>query len=148
MPSATYTSRDGRSVPVDAAFLAWTSGDLSAMLAATSVSTNEIDRHHLLQCIVEATYKNRADTRMRDLCGRHARTHLEEFPRLAPVLKRHCGGTLPRVTTFQYYATLLVEASEYDLAVDVCKVAMSYGLHDGTASGYAGRIARILTKRK
>ena len=142
-----YTIRDGRSTPTDAAFNAWTSGDLDAMLAAANSTTNKVDRHHLLQGIVEGTYKRRTELEMRALCTQYAEVHLMEFPAIAPVLKRQCQGVLPRVTTFQHYATVLAEDGSYDQAVEVCKTAIQYGLYDGTASGFEGRIARILKKR-
>ena len=142
-----YTLRDGKSIPVDAAFEAWTSGDLDAMLAAASTKTNKVDRHHLLQSIVEASYKRRKERRMRDLCVEYSQIHLSEFSAIAPVLKRQCNGVLPRVTTFQHYATVLTEDGDYDRAVELCRTAIKYGLEDGTASGFEGRITRILKQR-
>lgn len=143
----TYTRRDGTSTPVDAAFLAWTSGDLNAMLSAVSTKTNNVDRHYLLQCIVEATYKRRSDSKMRTLCIQYSEKHLNEFPTIAPALKRQCRGVLPHVTTFQHYATVLTEVGKFDQAIEVCGAAIKYGLHDGTASGFEGRISRILKVR-
>jgi hypothetical protein len=57
----TFTLRQGKSVPVDDAFRAWTSGDLPKMIKAVSIKTNLIDRHFLLQSIVDATYKLRKE---------------------------------------------------------------------------------------
>jgi len=138
-----YTTRLGKTVPVDDAFHAWTSGDLNEMLKALPVKTNLIDRHFLLMGIVDATYKNRTDPKMAQRCAQVAEMHLTEFPKIAPALKKDMDGILPRVTTFQHYATLLSEQGEYDKAIAVCEQAIKYGLRDNTQSGFKGRIERI-----
>ncbi|MFP3441697.1 hypothetical protein R0K18_28600, partial [Pantoea sp. SIMBA_133] len=71
---------------------------------------------------------------------------IQEFPEIKPALAKSLGGILPRVTTFQKYSTLLTEQNSFDRAVEVCEVAISHGLHDGTKGGFEGRIERI--KRK
>jgi hypothetical protein len=71
--------------------------------------------------------------------------HLSELPDIIPPLKLDLG-TLPRISTFQEYATVLAEDGKFEKAIDVCKIALSYGLHDGTKSGFDGRISRIEKK--
>jgi len=73
--------------------------------------------------------------------------HLTEFQQIAPVLKAESGGVLPRVPTFQIYASLLTEQGAFDRAVWVCELALYYGLDDGTKSGLGGRIERIRKKQ-
>ncbi len=141
-----YTLRQGKCIPVDDAFRAWTSGDLDDMLKVASTKTNPIDRHYLLQSIVDAAYKLRKDKQRRQLCIEYAEKHLQEFPSIVQALKNSTGGLLPRVTTFQKYATVLTENGEYTKAIKVCTQAIEYGLHDNTKSGYEGRIARIEKK--
>lgn len=141
--SNAYTTRFGKSVPVDDAFRAWTSGDLDEMLKALNIKTNLIDRHFLLMGIVDATYKNRSDPRMAQICTEIAETHLSEFTNIAPALKKEIDGILPRVTTFQHYATLLSEQGQFERAIEVCESALSFGFHDNTQSGFKGRIERI-----
>jgi tetratricopeptide (TPR) repeat protein len=142
----TFTLRQGRSVPVDDAFRAWTSGDLNLMLKAVATKTNPIDRHFLLQSIVSETYKLRKEEKYRELCIEYAEKHLQEFPSLAPALKEDMGGTLPRISTFQHYAMVLTESGEYEKAISICEQAIKYDLHDNTNSGFEGRIARIRKK--
>lgn len=139
----SFTLRQGKSVAVDEAFEAWTSGDLELMLKAVKSKTNPIDRHFLLQSIVGTTYKLRKEEKFRNLCIEYSEKHLEEFPELAPALKDEMGGSLPRITTFQNYATVLTENKNFDKAIDICIHALSYGLHDNTKSGFNGRIQRI-----
>ena len=149
----SFVTRGGEVRNTDAAFDAWTSGDLKQMLAALNVSTHDIDRHHLLQSIVELTYKERnASRETRDLCEKIARIHLSEFPRLAVALRKEFKGYgsdfLPRVTTFQHFATLLTEDGKFDEAVHICETALSYDLHDRTQGGFEARIERIRKKQK
>lgn len=144
--NTSFTLRQGKSVPVDDAFRAWTSGDLDQMLNAVSTKTNPIDRHFLLQSIVDATYKLREEDKCRNLCIKYAKMHLQEFPAIAPALKEEMDGILPRVTTFQQYATVLTENKEYDRAIAICEKALEFNLHDSTNSGFEGRIARIKKK--
>jgi len=143
---SSFTLRQGKSVPVDDAFRAWTSGDIGLMLKADATKTNPIDRHFLLQSIVTATYKLRKEQKYRELCIEYAEKHLQEFPSLAPALKDDMGGTLPRVSTFQLYATVLTEIGEYEKAISICEQAMKYDIHDNTNSGFEGRIERIRKK--
>ena len=142
----TYVSRQGKYIPADETFNAWTSGDLDKMLKASEIDTNPIDRHFLLQSIVTQTYKLRKEKKYRDLCIKYAEKHLKEFDKIAPALKEDMGGFLPRIMTFQYYSTLLTEIGNYEKAIDICKLAISYGLEDGTKSGFQGRIERIKKK--
>jgi len=142
----TFTLRQGKSVAVDEAFEAWTSGDLELMLKAVNSKTNPVDRHFLLQSIVGETYKLRKEGKYRNLCIKYSEKHMEEFPVIAPALKDEMGGSLPRISTFQHYATVLTENLNFDEAIDICKQAISYGLHDSTKSGFKGRIIRIQKK--
>jgi hypothetical protein len=144
--SVSYTSRLGKTVKVDEVFHAWTSGDLNKMLEVVNLKTNPIDRHFLLQNIVNESYKLRKEKYYRDICIKHSEIHLAEFPNIVPYLKEDMDGELPRVTTFQHYATLLTEDKEYNRAIFVCKEALKYGLSDNTKSGFEGRIERIHKK--
>lgn len=145
---STTTIRFGKSVPVDDAFRAWSSGNLGEMLKAVNTRTNPIDRHFLLQSIVTESYKLRKEEKYRKICHEFAEKHLQEFPSLVPAIKEDMDGTLPRITTFQYYATILTENEEYEKAIEVCQKAISFGLIDGSKAGFEGRIKRILKKIK
>ena len=117
------------------------------MLAALTVPTNLIDRHFLLMGIVNETYRQRQDPTLAAKCAEVSELHLEEFSRIAPALRREMGGVLPRVTTFQHYATLLADEGAFDQAIAVCKLAIEYDLRDNTKSGFLGRIERIRKKQ-
>jgi hypothetical protein len=141
-----WTRRGGQPMAVGLVFEAWTSGDLSRMLGALDTQTNPVDRHFLLMCIVNETYRLRSDFKMAEKCLEVAQMHLDYFPVIAPALKREFDDILPRVSTFQHYATVLTERGEFDLAIKVCETAIVYGLDDGTKGGYRGRIERIKKK--
>lgn len=143
---SSFTIRLREAVPTDQSFDAWTSGNLETMLGAVNTPTNPIDRHFLLQGIVSESYKNRKEAKCREICIKYAEMHLLEFPKIAPKLAEEMGGNLPRISTFQHYSTLLTELGEYEKAISVCNDAISYKLHDGTKSGYEGRIDRITKK--
>ena len=143
----TFITRGNKEIKADEVFLAWGSGDLKRMLAATNYSTNPIDRHFLLQEIVKLTYKNRNGPEMRAQCREYAALHIREFSSIRPHLEKEMDGVLPRVSTFQNLATLLTEDGSYTDAIAVCRRALDLGLDDGTKSGYEGRIARIERKK-
>lgn len=138
--------RNGKVVAADESFEAWTSGDLELMLKAVNTKTNLIDRHFLLQSVVDTTYKLRKEEKYRKMCVEYCEKHLEEFPTIAPALQENSGGILPRITTFQHYATVLTEDQNFDKAIDICNQALMYDLHDNTKSGFSGRILRIEKK--
>ncbi|MCX5734990.1 MAG: hypothetical protein NTW68_11780 [candidate division NC10 bacterium] len=143
----SYVTRLGKTAPADEAWLAWMSADLDRMLGALNTRTNPIDRHFLLMAIVERTYKQRSDPQMAQTCARVAELHLAEFPQIAPALQKEFDGNLPHVGTFQRYATLLTEHGEFEKAINVCRIALSFGLKDDTLSGFEGRIERIRKKQ-
>ena len=98
-----FTLRQGKPIPVDDAFLAWTSGNLDEMLKAVQIKTNLIDRHFLFQSIVTESYKLRKEEKYRDICIEYSERHLQEFPSIVPALKEDMDNCLPTISTFQHY---------------------------------------------
>lgn len=144
--SPKHIYRNNNLIEADEVNDAWGSGNLEDMLAVLNVKTNLIDRHFLLMNIVNLTYKKRVDPKMARKCASIARKHISEFPKIKQALLEDFNGILPRVTTFQHYATLLTELGEYEEAINVCKKAIKFGLKDNTTSGFIGRIERIEKK--
>lgn len=124
---------------------AWSSGNVDLMVVALLTEKSPIDRHFLFQNIVEITYKDRKNSRSRDLCIEYAEMHLAEFKDLSTHLIVQLGS-LPRVTSFQYLATIYTEDNRFRKAIEVCNQALDHGLDDGTKSGFEGRIKRIKSK--
>lgn len=142
-----FVQRLGRSIKADEVFEAWTSADLGRMVRALPLKTNPIDRHFLLQSIVQATYKRRSDPNMRQLCVEIGRLHLSEFPALSQALAAEFDGPLPAVPSFKWLATTLAEGGHFDEGISVCEAADRLGLTDGTTGGYSGRAERLQSGR-
>lgn len=118
-----------------------------------------LDRHFtLLLQVQEACKLRKTSSEKRTLCEKLAWQHLEEFPQIRPILiewgkdyasVKHEKESfyLPHVPTFEYLATILTEKGEYDKAIEVCELALAYGLQDQTKAGYKGRIKRIMRKK-
>ena len=146
---SNYMLRGSQFLETDQAFEAWTTQDIDKMKQALHPETNPVDRHFLLMGIVDQTYKDRKNNEdARSFCAEISEKHIEEFSSLKPVLVESLGGILPRVPTFQKYATLLTEQGNFSRAIEVCELAISHGLHDGTKAGFEGRIARIRKEAK
>lgn len=130
----------------DEVYNATYSGDLNKMLNATELKTTPKNRHFLLQSIVTETYKLRKEEKYKNICLTFSEKHLKEFSVIAPNLIDKINTSLPRVSTFQNYSTLLTELGEFEKAKSVCELAISFGLEDGTKGGYQSRIERINKK--
>jgi uncharacterized protein YaaW (UPF0174 family) len=122
------------------------SGNLENMIAATALPAPPVARNALLSAIVEKTYKHRHEAEMQTLFSRFAQTHLNEFPKMLPGLKREYGEKLPVIPTFRLLALVLVEEEKYNEAIKICETAIAHGLDDGTKTGFEGRIERIQRK--
>jgi hypothetical protein len=135
--------REGRPVPADEVFEAWTSGDLQRMARALSLKTNPVDRHFLLMNLFQQAYRLRnAEPAMRELAQRVGLQHVQEFRDLRSPLVRDLG-VLPRVPTFQNLSTLLAEDGDHQQAIEVCEKAIEFGLSDGTKGDFPARIERL-----
>ena len=63
----------------DEVFYATFSDDLNKMLRVVDMKTIPINRHHLLQTIVNHSYKLRKEDKYREMCLKYAEQHLKEF---------------------------------------------------------------------
>lgn len=108
----------------------------------------QIERHFELLELIEESYHRRAESEeSRRTCEHVAVQHIAELPDILGPLRRSCFGQLPRIPTFQYLATLFTEEGRFDEAIQVCKLALSYDLHDNTVGGFEARITRIRKKQ-
>jgi len=122
--------------------------EVNQWIKVLSTKTVPLERHFKFQGIVAETYKRRKDPEMRKICKNIGIKHVSEFKNIVPALKKEFKGTLPIVVTFQYLATLFTEDGDFDQAIKACKIAINYGLKDGTKGGYEGRIKKIENKKK
>ena len=122
------------------------SNDIERKIRATELKTDDIiTRHFLLQSIISESYKVRQEEYYSNLCVKFFEMHLKEFDKIANAF-RSKDGSIPRVLVFQNYATLLTELGQFEKAVKVCEMAISFGLDDGTKGNYQGRIDKIKKK--
>jgi hypothetical protein len=126
----------------------WESSELDDLIDASKSPLEPIQRHILLIKIIEKTYKQRTDVRMKKIFKRFASIYLDEFSALAPTLKSKHGGSLPKVPVFKMSAIVFEEEENFAAALAVCKMALEYGIDDGTKTGFKGRQIRLQKKQK
>lgn len=148
-PDKSYKEilQEGKIRKAGETFEEWKSRYLNLILEQLPKTNNPIDKHFIYMRSVEHTYRERKDNRMRKLFKRIAIEHISEFDTFAEAWRRKFRLGLPQVPTFQYLTTVHTEDGEYDKAIAVCRKAMAFSLHDGTKSGFQGRIERIRKKR-
>jgi hypothetical protein len=142
-----YILRGGKHIRAGETHFAAFSNDLDRMLAAIDIQGGHIiDRHFLLLNIVNICYAKRDDEKFRKIAMSVADIHISEMRSIVNYFIKK-EKFVPRITTFQHYATILTENGEYDKAISVCGKAIELDLHDNTISGFEGRIERIKNKR-
>jgi hypothetical protein len=122
--------------------------NLDDLIDATKNPLDPIQRHLLLTKIIEKTYKHGSDVSMKKIFHRFARIYFNEFPDLAPALKSKHRGSLPDIPTFKLCAMVFEKEENYEPAMAVCKMALEYGIDDGTKTGFSGRLKRLQKKQK
>lgn len=105
-----------------------------------------VDQHFFLQTAAEVYYKQREIREDAiELCEKYCQRDIDLFPKYkSPLIKDI--GVLPNIKTFQRLAILYEKRGDYTSAIQVCKLALKYGLSDGTQSGYEGRMKKLEKK--
>ena len=148
-PKETYILKNGKLVLADERRKAYLYGNLESMLVQVYKEGDPVDTHFLYLSIVQITYKQRKDKKMREIFKKIASEHVSKFDTLVTPLRNSdvtMKGKLPGVPTFQYIATVYTEDEEYEKAIKVCEKAIKFGIEDGTKTGFQGRIERIRKK--
>jgi hypothetical protein len=117
-----------------------------AMQAALGRTDDPWQRHQLYSALVEKAYKQRQHTAERVAVLTHGRQYIDEFERIAPVLRAKSSGEPVLAPVFKMMAITLDENQDFDEAIDVCQKALQWDLDDGTKTGFKGRMARIRKK--
>lgn len=121
--------------------------DLNKMVPVMKVENVDlIDRHFLLQNICQIAYKKRNEQEFRELFYQAAQLHQSIFPAIVGAFKSSAGGVPPGLPIFRLHSTVLTEDRKFEEAIAVCNFALQYKVHDGTKSGFEGRIKRIEKK--
>ena len=116
---------------------------INSLFNELKTEKDKVKRHFMLMEIVSITYRHREDGALRSLCIKTSEKHLLEFPKIRPFLEKEIGGYLPQIPTFKHYARVLEEQGEFEKAIEVCNMAISLGISDGTKSGYQGTVESI-----
>ena len=106
-----------------------------------------VDKHFFLMGAADCYYKQRESRE--DALALVEKYHMMDvklFPQYKGPLVKDMGGILPRIPSFQQLAIMYEKAGRYQDAIDICKLAMNYGLTDTTKSGYAGRLEKLQKK--
>jgi hypothetical protein len=104
-------------------------------------------RHVLYTQEIETAYRDRKASRdAHDRAIDLAENYIRELPDLKQAVFDRLGDEPKVISVFKQLAIILEEDGEYDRAVAICRAALANGIDDGTRTGFAGRINRILKK--
>lgn len=119
------------------------SGDLLSMDMLLEDICDPVLRHHLMNRLVRDYYRLRSDSKHRTAFYRVAYLQIEEAPSILDGVEE-TGRPRPRcIEAFKSMAIALDEDGLQETAIAVCEIALSLSLHDGTKSGFKGRISRL-----
>ncbi len=137
------------------AFIGWAVSDKQYALADVIVehcdriypAASLIDQHFYLLDAAEGYYRQK---KVRDdalaLAEKYSLMDVALFPKYKGPLKKDMGGTLPRIPAFTQLSLIYEQTGRYQEAIDICKQALKYGLHDESYGGYQWRIEKIQKK--
>jgi len=136
--------------------------------------TNHIDLHYTYIYLIDICYKRRNENpEWLERCINYCLADIEIFPwvkeeylqkererliryadnpihtkkeRPSILKKAKNVEFLLHVPSFQRLAIIYEQQGKYGEAIDICKLALNYGLHDGTKGGFKGRIDRLKKK--
>jgi hypothetical protein len=123
------------------------SHDVGEMTAALNHVKAPLDRHHLLSAIIHELYPQKDQPAIRGQLYDHGGTYVDEFSRIAPALKAASDTGEIHVPVFKCLVIAMEQDQRYHEALEICRMAVEWGLDDGTKTGYAGRIDRIKKKQ-
>lgn len=106
-----------------------------------------VDQHFFLQTAGEVYYKQRD---MREdanvLCERYYQRDIDLLPKYKKSFIKDFGS-LPNIKAFKQLAILYEKNGDYASAIRICKLAIKYGLSDGTQGGFEGRLQKLQKKQ-
>lgn len=70
---------------------------------------------------------------------------IKMFPKYVKPMQKDFGY-IPRITTFQRLAILCEKCGQDKEAIQICSLAVKYGLTDSTKGGYQARLQRLEKK--
>lgn len=102
-----------------------------------------LDAHYFWQESAECYYKQREIREdALQLTIQFCLKDIEMFPQYSIKMKQDMG-VIPRIITFQRLAIIYEKNKQYDKAIELCKLAISYDLTDSTKGGYSKRLEKL-----
>ena len=120
---------------------------IEALKQAYSVS-DPWQRHMVYTKGIDYAYKKRSsDKTMRSYVVEYGQSYIKRFDSVKEAVFEHFEDSPRLVPIFKQLAIVFEEEKAFDKAIKVCGAAISYGLDDGTNTGYDGRIERLEKKK-
>lgn len=120
-----------------------------------------VEKHFELLLFIEETYRKGDYNRCIDFCKQDIQLFpifLKEWIQSEKAMYTNFDGTIdpdfdkdkveiPFIPSFLTLAKIFQKQKLYDEAIQVCELAISYGLHDGTKGDFPARIQRLKKKQ-
>jgi hypothetical protein len=114
----------------------WANDKLASVLVDYRQASDTAVKHQALLAAIGECYKQRKLAEYANYGAGLSSAYIELFASLkSPSSEKGVG--------FMHLSTLLNDTGLFDEAITVCQKATSYGLSDGTVTGFEGRIVRI-----
>ena len=109
-------------------------------------SAKPMDKHFYLMVVADYYYKQR-DIRQEafELAEQYHLKDVKLYPQYEKTMM-DMFGSIPRIPSFQQLAIMYEKTGRYQEAIDICQLALKYGLRDSTKGGFEGRIAKLRKK--
>ena len=145
---ARLNAPETTSSPRDQVEEAVISGNAEYMIQTLEKTDDPILRNMLLGQIVAEYYRQRSDADSKAEFYRYAQMHVEEIPGVLDALEANGQERPDSIETMKMIAIAMEQDGRLDEAVEICEKALSFGLQNGTKTGFEGRISRINRKRE
>jgi tetratricopeptide (TPR) repeat protein len=94
-------------------------------------------------------YKRReVDTNAIDKCIEYCQQDISILPKFRDEYIEEWGNFDIRVPSFRRLAIIYEKQGKYNKAIEVCKLAIKYDLHDGTKGDFPARLTKLRQKIK
>lgn len=123
------------------------SGNVDYMILTLDKTRDPILRNALLGHIIAEYYRQRDDDDAKEAFYRYARLHVDEIPGVLEAMEKNGQDRPDRIETLRMIAIAMEQDGRYDEALEMCHMALSFGMQNGTKTGFEGRIERIIRKR-
>ena len=114
----------------------WVNAQLAQALIEYRATSDSTIRYQAMLAAVAECYKQRKNTEYSTYGAGLTAEYLTLFASLGTAVNTKGVG-------FMHLSTLLSDVGMFDEAIEVCQKAISYGLSDGTVTGFEGRMNRI-----